>query len=224
MKRRDVAALLLASALPASCAAPTLPPAAPSAPPGPAETAPMAGTGAITLRAEPVVDPDRQRQAFGTSLAQRGIVAVLVAVENRGAVSVDMRVRDLFLEVETSRIRSTSPAMVGGMIGEGSGVTAAGFAGAALLGLPGMIAATAAASDANQRNLHAQATAYEAIGLRDGILQPGARVQGYVFFTPPASMGAFDAARLILRVRSPGSIEDLEARLPLTGLGHRPRG
>ena len=222
MRRRGLAASLSAVALAAACAGPSLPPAAQAPPPAPGEMARSVTSGGITLRAEPVTDPSRQQQIFGTPLATRGIIALLVSVENGGPATVDLRGRDLFLEVGAARARATSPAMIGGSIGEGAGVTAAGIAGAALLGIPGMLAASAAASESNQRNLHAQVVAYEAIGLRDGTLGPRGEAHGYVFFTPPSTMGAFDGATLVLRVRPLGALDDMELRVGLAGLGHRP--
>lgn len=202
----------------------------PPAPPGdavarfaPDPQASAATARGVTLRAEPISGAERQRQAFGADLSARGIVPLFVTVENGGPLSLDLRGRDLLLEVGGASLRATSPALVGSSIGEGGGVTAAGLAGAALFGLPGMMVASAAAGQGNRQNLQNSAEAFVAIALRDGTLPPGGSARGFAFFTPPPALGAFDAAVLLLRGGAAGTAEGIEVRLPLSGLGHRPR-
>jgi hypothetical protein len=225
IRRRTLAAGVLAAAalLPAACA-PTPPPAARAAPGEPDAAAAAAADRGVTLRAEPLATPARQREALGNDLSRRGVVALLVRVENGGPVTIDLRARDLALERNEARIRAAGPAMIGGMIGEGAGVTAAGLAGAALLGVPGGLLASAAAGESNRQAMRSQSEAFAAIGLRDGPVPPGGSASGYVFFTPPPAMGAFDDAALVLRSGDPALPGGIVIRLPLTGLNHRPPG
>jgi hypothetical protein len=213
-------ALLAAALLPAACA-PTPPPAARAAPAEPAAGAPAATERGVTLRVEPL-PPARQREVLGSDLSRHGVVAVLARVDNAGPVPLDLRGRDFSLERGEARIRASSPAMVGTLVGEGAGVTAAGVAGAALLGVPGMLLASAAAGESNREAMRGQSAAFAAIGLRDGLLSPGGSATGYVFFTPPPGMGAFDDAALVLRSGDPALPGGLVLRVVLNGLGHRP--
>jgi hypothetical protein len=216
------AALIAAALLPAACA-PTPPPAARATPAEPDAAAPAATDRGVTLRAEALA-PARQQAMLGGDLSRRGVVALLVRVENGGPVAIDLRGRDLALERGEARIRAAGPAMIGGLVGEGAGVTAAGFAGAALLGVPGALLASAAAGQSNREAMRTQSEAFAAIGLRDGPLPPGGTATGYVFFTPPPAMGAFDDAALVLRSGDPALPGGIVIRVPLTGLNHRPAG
>jgi hypothetical protein len=204
------------------CAATPPPPASVAAPDASGTQVLTATERGVTVRAEPVVDPARQRRDLGADLAARGVVPVLVTVENASGAAIDLRARDFFLEVGEARTRAVSPATVGSAIGEGAGMTAAGIAGAALLGLPGMLAASAATSQGNQARMHRQGEAYAAIGLPDGAVAPGAAIRGYVFFTPGPALGAFDAALLVLRTGPAEASGAVVIRLPLSGLHHRP--
>jgi hypothetical protein len=214
------AALLAAALLPAACA-PAPPPAARVAPAEPAADAPAATERGVTLRVEPLA-PARQREVLGSDLSRHGVVAVLARVDNAGPVPVDLRGRDFTLERGEARIRASSPAMVGSLVGEGAGVTAAGVAGAALLGVPGMLLASAAAGESNRAAMRDQSAAFAAIGLRDGPVPPGGSATGYVFFTPPPGMVSLDDAAVVLRSGDPALPGGLVLRVPVSGLAHRP--
>ncbi len=223
MTSRGVGLALLGMLVAAGCGTPT-PSGDAAARLTPDPHASSATERGVTLRAAPVSGADRQRQAFGTDLSSRGVVPILVTVENGGPMPLNLRGRDLFLEVGETRLRASSPALVGSSIGEGGGVTAASIAGAALLGLPGMMVASAAAGQGNRQNLQTSSEAFAAIGLRDSAVPPGGSARGFVFFTPPPALGAIENAVLLLRAGGSSPAQGVEVRLLIGGLGHRPRG
>lgn len=202
-----------------------------SAPLPSAEGIPLWQTaGPLRVGVAPYLEPERQRLVFDEDFRARGILPLLVVVHNQGTEPIHLQRGALSLTLPDSTERhplpvatgiGTSPvrSSQGGTSGE---ITDSGdphkLATAAWLTT--MMAAGVAAQRAEETQRRAWAARgadYEAKMLANTIVDPGARIHGFVFFTSPAARG-FEDATLNLRMETRTS-PDVVMQVPLKHLG-----
>lgn len=214
----------------AGCSSPR-PYTAVSAPLPSAEGIPLWQTaGPLRVGVDPYLEPERQRRVFDADFRARGILPLLVVVQNQGTELFHLRRSATTLSLPDTTERHPLPVatVVGPPAAQptqaenrepipDSGdphkvATAAAVTAFVAAGL-----AEQRAEETKRRAWAARAADYEAKMLQNTIVAPGTRVHGFVFFTSPAAHG-FEDATLNLRVETLTS-SGVEVQVPLRELG-----
>lgn len=165
-------------------------------------------TRGLTVVVNPVTSKQEIDATFKTDLLAKGIVPILIVVENKNpsASFVVSKEKVAVVDNETAvRTTSANPTVRSSTGGE-----VATIAGAALISLPLVVVGLKVASDAQviQHNLADKALYTQTVG-------PGQRAQGYLYFQAPAGRPLAGNHHVLIEVRDSATNEPLTFDFPI---------
>ena len=170
---------------------------------------------AFAAGANPYATPEEYEPIFDADLDKSDVIALHVMVENRRPSAVLVRPTDMSLILADGRAISPSSSLkVANKVGEDGSVIGAAIA----FGIIGAIVA----SNSEEKARAARIDDYESKSLDTADLNPSDSADGVVFFIPPKSWPAFDAAELSVRAIDTVEGTSTAVSVPLTGLNYVP--
>lgn len=211
MTARKLLPVLLAASVAGACAS-----YEPSSAPVAEKTAfDLVEAEGMAAGADPYAEKKEYEAMFDADLDKSDVIALHVFLENRRSTPVLVRPSDMALTLPDGRSISPSSALkVANKVGEDGSVIGAAIA----FGLIGALVASSAEDKARA----ARIDDYESKSLDTSDLAPGATTDGVVFFIPPKSWPAFDAAELNVRAIDQTNSASVSVLVPLSGLNYEP--
>jgi hypothetical protein len=136
--------------------------------------------GDLVVYVDEYAEEEKSKRAFDTNLADNGVLAVLLLVENSGTQSYEVKASDMTICEGTSCLKPLSPEAAAAKAKRNATGRAIGWSLIVpIISIP--IAAVASASHTRDVNRH-MAQDFSAKGFSDGALLPKKERSGFLFF------------------------------------------
>lgn len=162
----------------------------------------------VAAAADAYLEAERQKTVFDADLTEANVIAIQLAVENKGAKTMLVRNSDVQLVLADGR--SFAPSGVHttvARVGESGSVVGAGLA----FGLIGVLVA----SNAESKARIARTADYSEKAFTDTYLANGERGDGVVFFIPSTPVCKIDGATLKVRFVEADTAKSMVIDVPL---------
>lgn len=169
----------------------------------------------ISITATPLLDAARQTKQFGAVLTTEGILPVKIAIRDGTPVALRFRGWDSLMVGQEGRANAPlSPDLASARMLQTSST---GPVSAALFGAFVGIMAASAEHDSLKEEQQKQAELYRNSGLWERDVNPGDRVEGFLFFDLPKSKTPTFRYRLMLRLFDETNRKTLSYNVPVEG-------